>query len=103
MESKPKSKKFKPAINISPSLEELKQDDKDILNYPMSIDTILSVENDQEVLLARFLLEFLKSLQKQKTLLEVYLVAELFEARKPKDPAIMSEIEGKFLLVKITK
>ena len=44
-----KSKNFKPAINISPSLEELKQDDKDILNYPMSIDTILSVENDQEV------------------------------------------------------
>ena len=91
-----KSKNFKPAINISPSLEELKQDDKDILNYPMSIDTILSVENDQEVFAGQVLARIPKESSKTKDITGgLPRVAELFEARKPKDPAIMSEIDGK--------
>ena len=45
----PKSKNFKPAINISNSLDEEKNEDENIINYPMSIDSILSVEDGQEV------------------------------------------------------
>ncbi len=89
-----KSKNFKPAINILNSLNDEETDD--LLNYPMSIDTIISVEDGQEVSAGQVLARIPKESSKTKDITGgLPRVAELFEARKPKDPAIMSEIDGK--------
>ena len=91
----PKSKNFKPAININNSLDEEKIEDENIINYPMSIDSILSVEDGQEVSAGQVLARIPKESSKTKDITGgLPRVAELFEARKPKDPAIMCEIDG---------
>ncbi|MDA9632618.1 DNA-directed RNA polymerase subunit beta' [Pelagibacteraceae bacterium] len=92
----PKSKNFKPAINIQTSLNSEEVDEDSFSNYPMSIDTILSVEDDQEVYAGQVLARIPKESSKTKDITGgLPRVAELFEARKPKDPAIMCEIDGK--------
>jgi len=86
-----KSKNFKPAINIADN-----ENEENISNYPMSIDTIISVEDGQEVTAGQVLARIPKESSKTKDITGgLPRVAELFEARKPKDPAIMSEIDGK--------
>jgi len=91
-----KSKSFKPAINILDNLAEENNEDLDLLNYPMSIDTIISVEDGQEVSAGQVLARIPKESSKTKDITGgLPRVAELFEARKPKDPAIMCEIDGK--------
>ncbi len=91
-----KSKNFKPAINIANELSDLKDDDKQISNYPMSIDSILGVEDGQEVSAGQVIARIPKESSKTKDITGgLPRVAELFEARKPKDPAIMCEIDGK--------
>ena len=89
-----KSKNFKPAINIIDDLSD-ESNDK-ILNYPMSIDTIISVEDGQQISAGQVLARIPKESSKTKDITGgLPRVAELFEARKPKDPAIMSEMDGK--------
>ena len=91
-----KSKNFKPAINIASELSDLKDDDLNISNYPMSIDSILGVEDGQEVSAGQVIARIPKESSKTKDITGgLPRVAELFEARKPKDPAIMCEIDGK--------
>ncbi|MDC0497819.1 DNA-directed RNA polymerase subunit beta' [Alphaproteobacteria bacterium] len=91
----PKSKNFKPAINIQASLASEEADTDSFSNYPMSIDTILSVEDEQEVYAGQVLARIPKESSKTKDITGgLPRVAELFEARKPKDPAIMCEIDG---------
>ena len=91
-----KSKNFKPAINIDFSTQKNNNDENNLLNYPMSIDTILSVEDGQEISAGQVLARIPKESSKTKDITGgLPRVAELFEARKPKDPAIMSEIDGK--------
>ncbi len=91
----PKSKNFKPAININNSLDEENTESENIINYPMSIDSILSVEDGQEVSAGQVLARIPKESSKTKDITGgLPRVAELFEARKPKDPAIMCEIDG---------
>ena len=86
-----KSKNFKPAINIVQN-----QNEDDFLNYPMSIDTIISVEDGEEISAGQVLARIPKESSKTKDITGgLPRVAELFEARKPKDPAIMSEMDGK--------
>ncbi len=89
-----KSKNFKPAINILSEIN--KEDSDDFLNYPMSIDSIIGVEDEQEVTAGQVLARIPKESSKTKDITGgLPRVAELFEARKPKDPAIMCEIDGK--------
>ena len=91
-----KSKNFKPAINISNSMEENDIDETNQTNFPMSIDTIISVEDGQKVYAGQVLARIPKESSRTKDITGgLPRVAELFEARKPKDPAIMSEIDGK--------
>jgi len=91
-----KSKNFKPAINIADNLSNDNEVDTDFLNYPMSIDSILSVEDGQEVSAGQVIARIPKESSKTKDITGgLPRVAELFEARKPKDPAIMCEIDGK--------
>ncbi len=89
-----KSKNFKPAINIMESLSD--EENLGFSNYPMSIDSILSVEDGQEVTAGQVIARIPKESSKTKDITGgLPRVAELFEARKPKDPAIMCEIDGK--------
>ena len=93
----PKSKNFKPAINIANSNDQdnSKNSEDDFVNYPMSIDSILSVEDKQEVFAGQVIARIPKESSKTKDITGgLPRVAELFEARKPKDPAIMCEIDG---------
>ncbi len=91
-----KSKNFKPAINIVDNLNNNDSDQTNFLNYPMSIDSILSVEDGQEVFAGQVIARIPKESSKTKDITGgLPRVAELFEARKPKDPAIMCEIDGK--------
>ncbi len=91
-----KSKNFKPAINISEQLSDDDIDKENFSNYPMSIDSILSVEDGQEVTAGQVIARIPKESSKTKDITGgLPRVAELFEARKPKDPAIMCEIDGK--------
>ena len=91
-----KSKNFKPAINIANSSLEDVEENKDMPNYPMSIDSILSVEDGQEVSAGQVIARIPKESSKTKDITGgLPRVAELFEARKPKDPAIMCEIDGR--------
>ncbi len=91
-----KSKNFKPAINITDNLSDEMNEDIGFSNYPMSIDSILSVEDGQEVTAGQVIARIPKESSKTKDITGgLPRVAELFEARKPKDPAIMSEIDGK--------
>ena len=91
-----KSKNFKPAINILDNLSADKDEGSNFSNYPMSIDSILSVEDGQEVSAGQVIARIPKESSKTKDITGgLPRVAELFEARKPKDPAIMCEIDGK--------
>ncbi len=91
-----KSKNFKPAINITEKIIDGNIEDANFLNYPMSIDSILSVEDGQEVSAGQVIARIPKESSKTKDITGgLPRVAELFEARKPKDPAIMCEIDGK--------
>jgi DNA-directed RNA polymerase subunit beta' len=93
----PKSKNFKPSINVVENYEkEINPEDKDVFTYPMSIDTILSVEDGADVKAGQVISRIPKESSKTKDITGgLPRVAELFEARKPKDPGIMSEIDGK--------
>ena len=95
--SNAKSKNFKPSINIVKDYEiEIDVDDKNIFSYPMSIDTVLGVEDGAEVKAGQVVARIPKESSKTKDITGgLPRVAELFEARKPKDPSIMSEIDGK--------
>ncbi len=91
-----KSKNFKPAINILDNLTADQDEGSSFSNYPMSIDSILSVEDGQEVSAGQVIARIPKESSKTKDITGgLPRVAELFEARKPKDPAIMCEIDGK--------
>jgi len=91
-----KSKNFKPALNIVNNLTDENTDETNLSNYPMSIDSILSVEDGQEVTAGQVIARIPKESSKTKDITGgLPRVAELFEARKPKDPAIMCEIDGK--------
>ena len=86
-----KTKNLKPSIGIVKS-----SDNNDFkLNYPMSIDTIISVEDGSNVQAGQVIARIPKESSRTKDITGgLPRVAELFEARKPKDPAIMSEIDG---------
>ncbi len=68
---------------------------KEVASYPLPVDTILLVDDNQEVLpgdvLARIPQE---GLQTKDITGGLPRVSELFEARKPRNTAVVSEIEG---------
>ncbi|WP_435640418.1 DNA-directed RNA polymerase subunit beta' [Micavibrio aeruginosavorus] len=64
-------------------------------NYYLSVDTILSVENGAEVSAGDIIGRIPRETSKTRDITGgLPRVAELFEARKPKDFAIISEIDG---------
>ena len=64
-------------------------------NYTMAADAILSVENGQEVKAGDILGRIPRETSKTRDITGgLPRVAELFEARRPKDAAVISEIDG---------
>ncbi|MCK6418539.1 MAG: DNA-directed RNA polymerase subunit beta' [Alphaproteobacteria bacterium] len=64
-------------------------------NYYMSVDAILSVENGQEVKAGDIIARIPRETSKTRDITGgLPRVAELFEARRPKDFAVISDIDG---------
>ena len=64
-------------------------------NYYMSVDSILSIENGQEVRAGDIIARIPRESSKTRDITGgLPRVAELFEARRPKDAAVISEIDG---------
>ncbi|MDP2737314.1 MAG: DNA-directed RNA polymerase subunit beta', partial [Pseudorhodobacter sp.] len=65
------------------------------ISYPMSVDAILSVEDGQELVAGDVVARIPREGAKTKDITGgLPRVAELFEARRPKDHAIIAEIDG---------
>ena len=68
---------------------------KDAASFPLPTDTILLVAEGQAVKIGDVLAKIPQEVTKSKDITGgLPRVSELFEARKPKNPAIISEIEG---------
>ena len=68
---------------------------KDKLTYPLPIDTILLVESGEEVQAGDVLAKIAKEAGGTKDITGgLPRIAELFEARRPKNPAIIAEFSG---------
>ena len=99
--SNPKMKDFNPRIEITnKSGKALKISSGANASYELPVDAILSVNDGQEVfagdLIARIPLEF----KLRDITGGLPRVAELFEARRPKEHAFISEVDGKVQLGK---
>jgi DNA-directed RNA polymerase subunit beta' len=94
--SQPKGGDLKPRIALTNKKgETLTLENGLPANYYMSTDTILSVENGQEVKAGDIIGRIPRETSKTRDITGgLPRVAELFEARRPKDFAIISEVDG---------
>ena len=94
--SQPKGGDLKPRISLLDKKGEIINLPSGLpANYYMSVDAILSVENGQEVKAGDIIARIPRETSKTRDITGgLPRVAELFEARRPKDAAIISEIEG---------
>jgi DNA-directed RNA polymerase subunit beta' len=94
--SVPKGGDLKPEILIvGEDGEPLRNDAGNLVSYPMSVDAILSVEDGQRVEAGDVVARIPREGAKTKDITGgLPRVAELFEARRPKDHAIIAEIDG---------
>jgi DNA-directed RNA polymerase subunit beta' len=68
---------------------------REVASYPLPIDTILLVDNGQQVRPGDVLAKIPQEMTKSKDITGgLPRVSELFEARKPRSSAVISEIEG---------
>ena len=94
--SAPKGNDLKPEIIIvDADGQPVRTDSGNPVLYPMSVDAILSIEEGQEVKAGDVLARIPREGAKTKDITGgLPRVAELFEARRPKDHAIIAEIDG---------
>ncbi len=93
----PRGNELKPEILIvDPETgEPVRNDVGNPVTYPMSVDAILSVEDGQEVKAGDVVARIPREGAKTKDITGgLPRVAELFEARRPKDHAIIAEVDG---------
>jgi len=92
----PKGNDLKPEILISDEQgEPVRNEAGHPVTYPMSVDAILSIEDGQEVRPGDVVARIPREGAKTKDITGgLPRVAELFEARRPKDHAIIAEISG---------
>ena len=93
----PKGSDLKPEILIvDPATgEPVRNEAGNPVTYPMSVDAILSVEDGQEIKAGDVVARIPREGAKTKDITGgLPRVAELFEARRPKDHAIIAEIDG---------
>ncbi|MEX0312467.1 MAG: DNA-directed RNA polymerase subunit beta', partial [Tateyamaria sp.] len=92
----PKGNELKPEIIlVGDDGEPVRNDAGNPVTYPMSVDAILSVEDGQSVEAGDVVARIPREGAKTKDITGgLPRVAELFEARRPKDHAIIAEIDG---------
>ncbi|MHA6326763.1 DNA-directed RNA polymerase subunit beta' [Roseivivax sp. CAU 1753] len=92
----PKGNELKPEIILQDDNgEPLRNDQGNPITYPMSVDAILSVEEGDPVKAGDVVARIPREGAKTKDITGgLPRVAELFEARRPKDHAIIAEIDG---------
>ncbi|QPM90806.1 DNA-directed RNA polymerase subunit beta' [Pseudooceanicola algae] len=92
----PKGNELKPEILIVDAEgEPVRNDAGNPVTYPMSVDAVLSVEDGQDVKIGDIVARIPREGAKTKDITGgLPRVAELFEARRPKDHAIIAEIDG---------
>ncbi|MCO8146805.1 DNA-directed RNA polymerase subunit beta' [Rhodovulum tesquicola] len=93
----PKGGDLKPEIFIvDPETgEPVRTEQGNPVTYPMSVDAILSIEDGQEIKAGDVVARIPREGAKTKDITGgLPRVAELFEARRPKDHAIIAEIDG---------
>ncbi|SMC08950.1 DNA-directed RNA polymerase subunit beta' [Nitratiruptor tergarcus] len=80
---------YKPTIVLAP------KDGSDVIRYVLEPKTAIYVQSGQEVKLAQTLAKTPKAAAKSRDITGgLPRVSELFEARRPKDPAVVAEIDG---------
>ncbi|MDD8024412.1 MAG: DNA-directed RNA polymerase subunit beta', partial [Paracoccaceae bacterium] len=94
--SAPKGNDLKPEIIIvDADGEPVRNDAGNPVTYPMSVDAILSIEDGQDIKAGDVVARIPREGAKTKDITGgLPRVAELFEARRPKDHAIIAEIDG---------
>ncbi len=87
---------LKPSIMLTDAKgKHIKGDNGKEVRYYMSADAILSVDNGDEVNVGDVIARIPRESSKTKDITGgLPRVAELFEARRPKDPAIISDVDG---------
>ncbi|MFP1643856.1 DNA-directed RNA polymerase subunit beta' [Pontitalea aquivivens] len=92
----PKGNDLKPEIIlVSADGEPVRNEAGNPITYPMSVDAILSIEEGQEIKAGDVVARIPREGAKTKDITGgLPRVAELFEARRPKDHAIIAEIDG---------
>jgi DNA-directed RNA polymerase subunit beta' len=92
----PKGNELKPEVMIlDADGEVLRNDAGNPITYGMSVDAILSVEDQTEIKAGDIIARIPREGSKTKDITGgLPRVAELFEARRPKDHAIIAEIDG---------
>jgi DNA-directed RNA polymerase subunit beta' len=92
----PKGNELKPeVILVDADGEPVRNDAGNPVHYPMSVDAILSIEEQQDVQAGDVIARIPREGAKTKDITGgLPRVAELFEARRPKDHAIIAEIDG---------
>ena len=82
--------------DLKPRLSVVVGKDVDVKEYPLSIHTVIGVSNGDEVKIGDVIARIPKESSKTRDITGgLPRVAELFEARKPKNAAVMSEIDGR--------
>jgi len=94
--SVPKGNELKPEVVIvGPDGELLRNDAGNPITYAMSVDAILSIEDGEAVSAGDVVARIPREGAKTKDITGgLPRVAELFEARRPKDHAIIAEVDG---------
>ncbi len=94
--SAPKGSDLKPEIIImDENGEPVRNDQGNPISYPMSVDAVLSIEDGQEIKAGDVVARIPREGARTKDITGgLPRVAELFEARRPKDHAIIAEVDG---------
>ncbi|WP_339951920.1 DNA-directed RNA polymerase subunit beta' [uncultured Albimonas sp.] len=95
--SAPKGNELKPEILVlNPETgEPVRLENGNPAHYPMSMDAILSIEDGQDIRVGDVLARIPREGAKTKDITGgLPRVAELFEARRPKDHAVIAEVDG---------